>query len=761
MFNKRKRMEFAKPGERRRREEREQADNRVSRRVFLSRGAMGVGFLALGGKLWKMQIAEGNEFRQTAKDNTNQSERLKAPRGRILDRAGRPVAENRRAWSVQIVQSRLPLDDAERERVLQEVASTLQLKQVLVLDRALVPIGSEAAVVNAISTQMENVDSATLLAKITHKDAVMVLLKDKLEPQDADALAQQMSGIPGVRALNLLDYQIATHPLEDMPLVVRQDVDPETALKLASNSIYLPGVVVDDQTLVRSYPAGPNFSHIIGYVGPITEDVYEAETTPSGGHIYDQDDQVGKGGIEQSLETDLRGEKGLRWVQIDAEGVVRGELLDLHKDPVGGLSARLTVLGDFQNAVAKALQDGITAANIAAKKDENDEVGAGVAIVLNPQNGEILAMVSLPTFDNQDFVNGISQEKWDAYTTDKFEPLLDRAISGQYPPGSTFKPLVASIGLQSGKIKPDTTFKCVGGITVPWTWDETKGNYYPCWEYDIGHGDVDIYAGISQSCDVYFYNVGAPKQQADNGVNVHYYIAGDPNAHDFDGIGIDMLSSFVSDAFGFGKATGIELAGEADGVVPTPRWLYQTLQQNWSIGDTINVSIGQGHLLCTPLQLVNGTAAIVNGGKLYRPRLLKELLKEDGTVVKTFEPDLIKDLTKDVGDESPWIAHEHFEVVREGMRRTVTEGTVMGVVQVPNVEIGAKSGTAEYGEAVNGKYSQGHAWVTAFGPFENPEVVVVAMIAGGGAGSQAAGPVVNAILNEYFGNQAIRDAAKS
>ncbi len=765
MFKKRKRMEFVRPGERRRHEEHESADNQISRRVLLARGAIGVGFAALGGKLWQMQIAEGNEFRRIARENVVEFQRLKAPRGRILDRAGKPLAENRRSWNVEVVQSRLPEDEAQRKQILDTVAQRLSLGKALVIDRALVPVGSEAAVVNAVSKRLE-VDSATLIAKLTRTEDAMLMLRENLSDQDADGFTQSMIDIPGVRVVPTIDFLLANHPLEDLPLVIKKDVEQEVALDLASNALSLPGIVVDDATLVRSYPGGPVFSHILGYVGPITEEEYDSELTSSGSRIYEPDDRVGRGGIEQALEETLRGEKGARWVQIDANGVIRYELLDQRKEPRGGLSARLTVIRDLQVATENALRDGIARADADAKENKLDPVGAGVAIAMNPQTGEILSMVSLPTFDNQKFVDGISDADYQAYLDDPFEPLLDRTISGQFPPGSTFKPMMAAAGLQDGAqrpdgLRPDTKFRCLGRIRVPWTWDETQGNDYPCWELEIGHGDVDVFKGIAHSCDVYFYNVGAPDSVADNGVRVHYYIPNDPNQHFFMGMGVDKMYAYITKAFGYGKASGIELAGEADGIVPNPKWLFQTLDQNWSIGDTINMSIGQGHLLCTPLQLVNSTAAIACGGKLFRPRLIRDLVREDGSVYRSFEPDLINDMSVDKGEDEPWIAAEHLATVREGMRQTVTEGTGLGKIDVPGVTIAAKSGTAEYGVAVDGKYTQGHAWFTAFGPFENPEICVAVMIAGGGAGSVYAGPVANAILNAYFGNQAIRDAAKN
>lgn len=760
-------MQMAQPGERRRREEHERVDGGISRRVFVMRGLIAGSFVALGGKLWNMQIAEGGSFQRVAEGNILRFERIRAPRGRITDRTGKPLAENRRVWSVRVTGSLLPADPDERQRILDQLANTLQLQQVLVLDRSRVPVGSEAAVVNAISKLM-TVDTATLLARLSRSDIMMQALQLNVSQQDAPALERQFADVPGVHAVNALDVALANHGASDQPMLVKRDVERELALEIASNTIHLPGVVVDDDELIRQYSGGQAFSHILGYVGPISEAEYDAEQTPAGTPLYDQDDYVGRGGVEQALERHLRGAKGGRWIQVDNSGVERLELLERRREAENGLSARLTVVREFQQVVQDALQAGIDFAREDAISKDREPPGAGVAIAINPQNGDILAMASLPTFDNQLFVDGISQAQYDAYLENEYNPLLDRAIGGLYPPGSTIKPLFAAAALQEELFKPEDKVECLGHIRVPWTWDETQGNNYLCWERDIGHGEVDMLRGIAESCDIYFYNVGAPRQQPDvpGADYVHYYNPNDPERHYFKGLGIEQIERYLRGCFGFGTATGIELAGESDGVVPSPRWLFQSdLREHWSIGDTINVSIGQGHMLCTPLQMLNGIVALANGGKLYRPRLIKDLVTEDGSVVRQFAPHLIRDLTRKPSDpDVPWLKPEHLNVVREGMLRTITEpkGTGYGKVAVPNVVIAGKSGTAEFGNVdEDGRYTLGHAWFAAFGPYDSPEIAVVTMVVGGYEGSTYAGPIANQILNAYFNEPGIRDAARS
>ena len=747
-------MEMAKPGERRKASPDSKDEISLSRRLLMVRGIVATGFVALGGKLWQMQIAEGTDYEDVAEGNTLRFERLKSARGRIVDRLGLPLAENRRDWTVRVIPHLLPEDRAHRDQVLQTVSETLGLGFSVVLDRAAVPIGSEAAVVNAVAKLVE-IDSDALTHDITRQHAVMVPIKSDLDEGAANDLAALLKDIPGVRMLSMLDYSLRVHGSSELPMLVKQDVDRDTAMSVAANALYLPGIVVDDEDLIRQYKGGPAFSHILGYVGAISESEYTAATTVTGTPIYDQDDNVGRGGVEEALEQELRGTKGGRWVQVDSAGVERFELLDERRNPVSGLSVQLTIDAQFQNIVAEALQEGIDFADQEAQKEDRDRVGSGVAIAMNPQNGEIQAMVSLPTFDNRDFIGGISQARYNEYLgldpegqplrQNNFQPLLNRAISGLFAPGSVIKPLMACAALQSGTIRPEDEFECLGSIRVPWTWDESQGNNYVCW-VPQGHGEVDIYRSLSESCDIYYYNVGAPPDRPADvpGADfVHYYNPNDPERHYFRGMGIDQIATYLRDVFGYGSPTGIELSGEAEGVVPDGAWLFRELGENWSIGDTINVSIGQGHLLNTPLQMLNATAAIANGGSLYRPRLVKALTREDGTVVREYPPRLLRELQ---------INKEYIDIVREGMRQAVTmpSGTGYRTFTFTDPPVAGKSGTAEYGVAEDGLYSKSHAWFTAFGPYENPEIAVVVLIVTGNAGSTYAGPVANKIIDAYF-----------
>lgn len=748
MFRRKKTLQLPpEPGKRKDEAPSREDERLISRRLLLVRGAMGLGFAALAGKLWQMQIARGSEFEDVVSGNILRFERLKATRGRILDRAGRALAENRRIWTVRIVPERLPDDEAKRTEILKVIEETLQLGYAVVLDRRQMPLGTEAAIVDALVKRVDGLNEDVIMTRLSIPGTQMVQIRDGMTKEEAETFVAERDDIPGLRALTLLEFQLATHVSDDIPMVVKRDVDREVALRLAANALHLPGVQVDDDDLVRKYSGSRTFSHILGYVGPITEEEYQATTTVSGTPVYERDDVVGRGGVEEALEQELRGTKGGRWVQVDSAGVERFELLERRREPIPGLSVQLTIDADFQQKITDALQEGIEYADKKAREEGREPVKAGVAIAMDPRNGEILGMASLPTFDNQRFIDGMTDEEFEALINDPDNPLLNRAISGTYAPGSVFKPLLACIGLEEGVINTETSFECKGRLTVPWSWDETQGNDYVCWVGEPGHGLVNIYSAIADSCDVYFYNVGAPHDRPDedefpNADYLHYYNPGDPERHYFNGLGIDRIAQGLRERFHLGAPTGIELAGEAEGLVPTPDWLRKTFEgEFWSVGDTINVSIGQGHLLMTPIQMLNATAAIANGGTLWRPRLVKSLVREDGRIVREYGPQELRKLG---------IKPEHIETVRLGMRRTITNGTGQAPITFSDPPIAGKTGTAEFGVAVDGRYATSHAWFTAFGPYENPEIAVAVLIVSGDAGSLYAGPVIDKILRAYF-----------
>ena len=742
----RKRMELVRFADRKRRRVDARADDEVfiSRRMFLFKGIVVAGFGGLAAKLAKMQMVDARQYDNQVKGNSQRFEVLNAPRGLIVDRNGNTLADNRISWTVSVLPPQVPDDKDTLNFIRDQLTATLDLKPMLAVRKNGLPLGSEDYVLTSLA-QAINEDPKTLIQQVmVDTSDNLVSVKDDLTPAQAAQYKPLEDQLPGVHVMGNFDFLLELHADSVLSVTVKEDVPKNVALALQANSVYLPGVKVSDQKLVRRYLGGDDFSHMLGYVGPITQEEYDSFQN-KGNNPYIATDYVGRGGLEEAFESYLRGVHGGRWVQTDARGVEIAEMPSMRRDPEPGHTAVLTIDGEFQKAVSAALAEGIKQANEGAAKDGLSSVGSGVAVAINPQNGEILAMVSLPNYNNQLFVDGISEKQYQDYLNDPFKPLNDNSVSGEFPPGSTIKPLLACAALQEGTLNLQTEYYCAGSIRVPTVTDEAGGNEYVCW-LPSGHHAISIEDAIAQSCDVFFYNVGAPGQIPEGSTQpLHYYIPGDAQPHNFEGLGIDLIDKYLRGSFGFGQQTGVELAGESAGVVPDAKWLFQSpLHEYWSVGDTINVSIGQGHVSCTPLQLANAHAAIANGGTYYRPRLVKELRDSDGQVFRSFQPEKLWSL----GVDSP-----HVEAVRNGMRKTVTEGTAKGkfVLTGNDFPIAGKTGTAEFGEMIDGKYRRSHAWFAAWAPFDKPEIAVIVLIEKGGEGATYAVPVADAILAAHFG----------
>jgi len=497
------------------------------------------------------------------------------------------------------------------------------------------------------------------------------------------------------------------------PIVVRRNVERDKALLVAQETSNLPGVSVEVES-VRDYPYGPLLSQVLGYLLPIPEEEEQAYREEG----YDPStDKIGSAGVEATYEDVLRGQKGEQVVEADVLGRVR-RVVEERTAPIPGENVHLTLDLALQQAAHEALERGL--GEVASPR--------GAAIAMNPQTGEILAMASLPTYDNNVFVEGVTQrdlERWD----DVHRPLFNHAAQVAVPPGSVFKVVVASAVLQEGVATPQTGLSCPGRIVVP-------NKYYPndpgyaqpfyCWDRG-GHGVQDVVGAIANSCDIYFYKVGGGFEETD-----------------FDGLGVGRIAEYAR-LFGLGEPSGVELPAEGAGLVPTADWKRHTYQESWSTGDTYNFSIGQGFLEVTPLQMLNAVNAVANGGTLYRAQIVHHVTDAEGETTEPFEPEVVRSLP--VEDE--WLA-----LVREGMEGAVAYGTAARRGQIEGLRIAGKTGTAQFCDDIMcgvGYEQPEHAWFTAFAPVEEPEISVIVFLYNGGEGSVAAVPVARDILTEYFG----------
>lgn len=495
-----------------------------------------------------------------------------------------------------------------------------------------------------------------------------------------------------------------------LPVAIKRDVDKQVAFLIEEEHLYLPGVIVEIVPR-REYPTGVLTSHIVGYMGyiPAERAQYYLDQVEEG---YTLNDQVGLMGVEATYEKELHGRKGQKHIEVDAYG---REVNVLAIDPPQpGHSIMLTLDLDLQRVAEDALREGM------------HRVGstAGVVIAMNPQTGEILAMVSLPSYDNNLFAKGITVQDYEQLQADPERPLVNHAISGQYPPGSTFKVIPAAAGLEEGVINYKTKLTCAGKLLLPNKYfpdDPTKAQVFKCWT-PWGHGALNVVEAIAQSCDIYFYQVGGGFEE-------------------FKGLGIEKLGEYAR-AFGLGEPTGIALPGEAAGLVPDDRWKRVNYGESWVTGDTYNAVIGQGYVLVTPLQLLNATAAIANGGVLYRPQVVYQVLDSEGHVVRDYAPEVIRQLP---------VSQEHLGIVREGMRAAVTHGTAHRV-NLGEIPVAGKTGTAEYPGPRDAEGNlPTHAWFTAFAPYDEPEIALVVFVSGGHEGAKVAVPIAAQILRTYYG----------
>lgn len=480
---------------------------------------------------------------------------------------------------------------------------------------------------------------------------------------------------------------------KNQAIPIRENLEHDNAIALIVQSSGLKGVNLEIGTkreyLIGEKGDGYSMSHILGYEGKINRPEYEKLYEK--GYLFRDD--IGKTGIELFYEEVLRGQYGRKQIEVDVMGNEKNIIAK--EDPVDGKNITLTI--DYE--IQKKLEDIMISHLWKMGKRK------GVAIVMNPNNGAILAAVSIPSFSNNDFARGISQEKYAELIDDEALPLFSRAISGEYPPGSTIKPIVAAAALQEDVISSKKTFLSLGGIGI-------KQWFYPDWKAG-GHGITDIKKAIAESVNTFFYYIGGGYQ-------------------DFEGLGVERIGKYLK-LFGIGEKLGIDLGGEAKGFVPTKEWKEEIKKEKWYIGDTYHLSIGQGDVLVTPFQVASYTSVFANGGKIYKPHFAKNVFKDE--YFEEIQPEVLRE---------NFISEKNIKIVRDGMRQTVTAGSAIYLNDL-GIAIAGKTGTAQWSTT-----KKPHAWFTGFAPFENPEIVITVLIEEAGEGSAVAVPITKEFLRWYF-----------
>lgn len=666
-------------------------DFQVRIRLFIFQSLIVLVFLIFGGQLWRLQVWEGERYQQLADRNRFRQVEVNAPRGIIYDRNGKLLVRNRPTFDVVIIPAFLPEDNTARARVFARLSELLNLP---------ITTGGERELAS-------------------HNSYFRSFLHHEYTRQPGHQVKASRSRLIDRAPQGLSD---AVNPLLDLApyqsVTVAEDVDPEVVAIIEEERLNLPGVLIEVGS-DREYLTGALTSHALGYVGPIPPDQvdeYEADG-------YGPNDQVGLIGVEASYESWLRGRKGRETIEVDVTGrkvATVGEPLPAQP----GHNLVLTLDLELQQFIQDQLEEAI----------RTSTGTAGVVIAMDPRNGEILAMVSLPTFDNNLFAQGISAREFSLLAEDERRPLVNHTISGLYPPGSTFKIVAASGALQEEVVQPNTIIFDAGVLWLPNKFkpdDPELAQPFYCWKRD-GHGRVDFITSLAISCDVYYYQVGGGYEPSG-----------------FEGLGREKLAQYA-ELYGYGAPTGVDIPGEVAGLVPTARWKRLNYAETWVTGDTYNMAIGQGFVLATPLQVLNSFAAIANGGTLYKPHLLKEIHDARGELVRQAQPEVLHRLT-------PAIEPEVLSLVRQGLQAVVDWGTGAEAIQLPGIAVAGKTGTAEFCDRYpqcldrDGRVRTSHAWFVAYAPADNPEIAVVAFVYGGGEGSQVSAPLVNAVLRHHFG----------
>ncbi len=482
-------------------------------------------------------------------------------------------------------------------------------------------------------------------------------------------------------------------------LVLIKGIERSLALVLESAVINWPGLRME-RNAQREYTLGLYFAHILGYTGQVSQSDFEEHPD------YLLSDQIGKAGLECQYEDLLKGEPGQEQIEVDSLGKTQRILATKFAQPGQGLV--LFIDRELQEKLYQVLEETLNRLSFSGEKIEK-----ATAIALDPNNGGILALVSLPSFNNNLFAQGISQRELDSLENNPNQPFLNRALAGQYPPGSTIKPLIAAAALEEEIAKPYQQINCQGSLSVPNKYNPQIIYHFLDWK---AHGGVDIIEGIAQSCNVYFYTVGGGYGQRE-------------------GLGIDRVKEYLQ-YFGLSQTTKIDLPHEEIGLIPDREWKERAKpKEEWYLGDTYHVAIGQGDILTTPIQMTSAIASIANGGILYQPQLVNKIVDSEKNTVRDIVPKVVRE---------KFIQSKNISLVQEGMRQAVLAGSARALADL-GVKVAGKTGTAQFG-----REDQAHAWFIGYAPYEDPQIVLTILIEGGGQGHQAAVPVAKEVLKWYF-----------
>ncbi len=654
-------------------------------------------------QLFNLQIVHGAEYREESNTRLTRETRLEATRGEILDRSGTALVTSSTKFALELYKTKI--DDNELNNSILNIVNLLEKYQVSYADSF--PIAINPFTFTISDESLANWKEENDFDENISAEEAFYKFKDKYDIENTD--------ISEIRKIIAIRYEITTTGYSSTKaLTIAEDIPREAVAEFSESSDKFPGINIVTEP-VREYTSGTLASHILGYASKISSEEYETRKD-----TYDQNDIIGKTGIEYVFEEYLKGQDGTKQIDMAVDGTITSEYTA--EEAVAGSNVVLTLDSNLQKITEDAL-----AANIAKIASggfgERYNATGGSCVVMNVKTGEVLAMASNPTYDPADFIGGISTENWNKYNSDTAKPLMNKAVQNSYAPGSIFKMITAIAGLESGAITRTERINDTGLYSK-------YGETWPCWyytDYHRGHGSLNVSGAIEKSCNYFFYETG-------------------------DRMGIETLAKYAK-YFGLGVKTGIELPSETAGAMATPEYA-QTVGVTWTKGQTINASIGQGLDSFSPLQIAKYISMLANGGNDIDVSIVKSIVNSDGTEVSTEEINnfvnqklgLQEETTEDLS-----INQQNLSAILSGMQSVTSDTTGTAYVRFRDfgISVGGKTGSAEAGTDENGNDIV-NAWFVGFAPFEDPEIAIVVMVENGGHGNYTA-EVVRDIMTEYFG----------
>ncbi len=655
-------------------------------------------------QLFNLQIINGEAYREQSNTRLSRVTSIEAARGSILDRSGNELAGIRTQYSVELFKTNIA--NEELNTAILKLVNLLEQYQIAYTDTFPIKINPFEFTIN--EEEQAKWKKKYKIDENASAEQAFYIFKDKYDISNEDVVE--------IRKILSIRYKITTIGYSaTKSITIAEDVNEEIVAQISERNSEFPGISISTDA-IRTYTAGSLAAHVIGYTGKINEEEYNQNKD-----IYDNDDIIGRTGIEYVFEKYLKGTDGEKQVDMSVDGTITGEYIT--QNPIAGSDIVLTIDANLQKVTEIALDNCINKIRNGGFAQRYDTKG-GAAVVMNVNTGEVLATASNPTYEPEWFVGGISQEHWNYLNTNTSHPQLNKAIQASYEPGSTFKMVTAIAGLESGAITSKEKIRDTG------IYKKYNGEW-KCWyytDYHRGHGYLNVTQALQHSCNYFFIETA-------------------------DRMGIDILSKYALH-FGLGKKTGIELPSETAGTVASKE-TYSRIRPGKSMGpgDTLNAAIGQGDNNFTPMQIAKYISSIANGGNIVNPTIIKSVLNSDGTEISKEEIEQYTNekLGIEASEDQININPENINIAKEGMRMATSEagGTAYSIFKNFNVEVAGKTGSAEAGKDENGN-DLVDAWFVCFAPFENPEVAVVVMIENGGHGNYAA-EVARDVLTQYFG----------